>query len=219
MFDNNIDRSIIEDYASRVSDIISETKPRVIYFSPQDVRKNLLNLRNVRDKDWIESRGKSLSKSKYAVARKLEGFEGWVSMLTERACLSNEILQSYKFPTLVIDTTCGDWEVYYDRITEFLGLERSVEAALNESDLKLLPGRYQLVGSEFVCRIVQENGRLFLLDFFSARCRLLGGEGEFEVQGAASVLKVDRSGAGLVKGMCIDMTRLFEGEIYNFLRL
>ncbi|MDF1538525.1 MAG: hypothetical protein P1Q69_06450 [Candidatus Thorarchaeota archaeon] len=127
MFDNNIERSIIQDYASNVPDIISELHPLVIYFSPQDVRKNFLNLRNVRDKEWIESRGKSLSKSKYAVAQGLEGFEGWVSMLTERANLSDDILRSCDFPTIVIDATAGNWDEYYGRIAEFLGFERTSE--------------------------------------------------------------------------------------------
>ncbi|MFW9849672.1 MAG: hypothetical protein ACFFF4_11045 [Candidatus Thorarchaeota archaeon] len=219
MFDNNINQSIIQDYASRVPDIISELNPVIIYFSPQDVRENLLNLRNVRDNEWIESRGESLSKSKYAVARKLEGFEGWVSMLSARAHLSNEILQSYEFPTLVIDATNGEWDKYYDEITKFLGIERTSERHLSETDLERIPGQYRLDNSTFECSIVRENDELYLHDFFPSRRRLLEIGGEYEIEGVASTMKVDQEESQMVKRMSIDMTRLFEGEIFRFERV
>ena len=130
MFDNNIERNLILKYSENVSEIIQSLHPRIIYFSPEDVQKNLMNLRNVRDKEWIESRGESLSKSKYAVAHNLEGFEGWVTMLSTRAKLANEIVQSYQFPKIVIDSTEGSWDKYGTQICEFLGVHRVQEKNL-----------------------------------------------------------------------------------------
>jgi hypothetical protein len=85
--------------------------------------------------------------------------------------------------------------------------------------LEIVPGRYRLDSSTFGCSIDRDNDELYLHDFFSSRRRLLDIDGEYEIEGVASTMTVEKEESQMVKRMSIDMTRLFEGKVYKFTRL
>ncbi len=218
LFDNAVEEAVIKDYADQVATILKEIKPSVIYFSPENVYQNLLDLVQIRDPEWIRSRGKSIISSKYAMKHKLSGYEGWVEMLTKRAKLADKIVEAFHFSSLVLDSTGKHWGAYLDRISDFVGLNPVRDPKPKLTIVEQLEGRYRQIKSDTTCHIVNRDGDLYLCGFFPAERKLIPSHHTvYDIVGNASELK-SSSESGEIE-ILIDTTRLYQGQTYEFVKI
>ena len=80
LFDSAIQESHILQYAAKVPPTIASLHPAVIYFSPNDTKKALYKLEEVRGDGWTKQRSENQKTCPYAIKHNLQGFDGWVSM-------------------------------------------------------------------------------------------------------------------------------------------
>lgn len=220
LFDSNVDENLIFRFAENVPSIITPLHPVIIYFSPADTKKALYRLEEVRGKEWIEQRSENQKSCPYAIEHDLQGFDGWVTMLSRRAELSDRILASYPFPKLVLDSTDEKWDSYYKEVLDFLKIDYVQERETPLDYLERFQGRYRILNSDFICsiKIIDEN--LFILDLLYKAIRLIPTQDNmFEVESTPYKIMFHQSNNGEILGMTFDGSMVDKNDRYDFERL
>lgn len=220
LFDSNAKEKLILDFAADVPEIIAPLDPMIIYFSPRDTRTALHKLEDVRGKDWIAQRIENQKSCPYAIENDLQGFDGWIQMLSRRAELSDRILASYSFPKLIIDPTEGKWDNYYKHVLDFLSINRVSEREMPREFLERFQGEYRILNSEFSCSIKVIDDCLFILNLLHKEFRLIFTRNNvFEIEGTPYTISFHESINGKIDGMTFDGSKVDEKDIYEFERL
>ncbi|MFX0107547.1 MAG: hypothetical protein ACFE7R_04620, partial [Candidatus Hodarchaeota archaeon] len=220
LFDSNANENQILDLASKVPPIIAPLCPVIIYFNPADTKKALYGLEDKRGKEWIKQRSENQKSCPYAIENNLQGFDGWVTMLSRRAELSDRILASYPFPKLIIDPTEGEWDLYYKQILEFVDIDFIPEQKMSIEFLEQFQGVYQILDSDFTCSIKLINESLFILGFLHKEFRLIfAEENTFEVEGTPYTIHFHQSADGDILRMTFDGSKVDEADICTLERL
>jgi hypothetical protein len=101
---------------------IQPANPVVVFLDRSDPRATLEANYPLRG-SWWKNVILSSSDYRYIADRGMEGEEGVYRMYQEYASLSNASFQRMACKKIRIDTQAGEWEIYRQRITRFLGLD------------------------------------------------------------------------------------------------
>ena len=117
---HNADPQFIHLHIERLTDIIRELNPLVIYLQPRDVRAALLHVRVERPKEWADFVIWYLTGQEYGKSQNLSGYEGVIQFYEIRQKLEVDILRSLPIQQLVIEHSGNEWERCNEEIVGFV---------------------------------------------------------------------------------------------------
>lgn len=117
---HNADPQLVRQHIERLTDIILDLNPVVIYLQPKDVRAALLHVHAQRPKEWADFVIWYLTGQEYGKAHNLSGYEGVIQFYMRRQKLDVEILRSLPIQQTVIEHSGDEWERCSEEIVNFL---------------------------------------------------------------------------------------------------
>lgn len=156
----------LEDYVERVTEIISMANPVLMYVRHDDVRATMANVCAVRDEAWTKGTIRKAVTCPYGIRLGLTGFDGLVAYWQAYRHVSDRLVRDTSIPTLVVDTSDGDWTHHYDEIAHFLDLTAASPRSIRNDDLAAFVGSYTYLDKdvEKTCTISLENDELIAHD-------------------------------------------------------
>jgi DNA polymerase III delta prime subunit len=104
----------------KMTAIIRELNPLVIYLQPQNVTQALQHVRAERPKEWADFVTWYLTEQKYGQTHNLKGYEGVIQFYEMRQKLEIEILRSLPIHKLIIEHSGNEWEWCNSQIRTFI---------------------------------------------------------------------------------------------------
>lgn len=117
---HDADLQVARQYVERLTNIIRDLNPLVIYLQPQDVRAALLHARAERQKEWSDFVIWYLTGQKYGKTHHLSGYEGVIEFYEMRQKLEVEILRSSPIKQLIIEHSGSEWERCNNEMISFI---------------------------------------------------------------------------------------------------
>jgi len=117
---HDADPRAARQHIERLTDIIRDLNPLVIYLHPQDVRRTLLHVHAERPKEWADFVIGYLTGQKYGKAHHLSGYEGVIEFYEMRQKLEVEILHSLPIQQRVIEHSGDEWERCNKEMIDFV---------------------------------------------------------------------------------------------------
>lgn len=117
---HNADPQIARQYIEKLTEVIRELNPLVIYLHPQNVTAALQHVRAERPKEWADFVIWYLTGQDYGKAHDLEGYEGVIQFYAMRQQLEVEILRSLPIQQLVIEHSGNTWARCHKEIINFI---------------------------------------------------------------------------------------------------
>jgi len=117
---HNADLQVARQHIERLTDIIRDLNPLVIYLQPQDVRKALLHVHAERPKEWADFVTWYLTGQEYGKAHHLSGYDGVIQFYEMRQKLEVEILRSLPVQQLLIEHSGREWGRCHSAIVNFV---------------------------------------------------------------------------------------------------
>jgi len=117
---HDADPQIARQHIERLTDIIRDLNPLVIYLQPQDVRAALLHVYAERPKEWADFVIWYLTGQEYGKAHNLSGYEGVIQFYEMRQKLEVEMLRDLPIQQLVIEHSGDEWERCNEEIANFV---------------------------------------------------------------------------------------------------
>jgi hypothetical protein len=122
LMQNGMERQPIVAYADAVEVAIGPLKPILIYLTQADVTQAAERICRVRGAEFQAYLVRALTENVYAQQRGLTGFEGAVAVLRDYRALCDNLVAKSRLPKLVIETSTGEWPIYYQRVMKALAL-------------------------------------------------------------------------------------------------
>jgi hypothetical protein len=107
-------------HIEKLTDVIRELNPLVIYLQPENVSRALLHVRAERPKAWADFVTWYLTEQEYGKTHNLEGYEGVIQFYEMRQKLEVEILLGLPVRQLVIEHSGDEWERCNNEILKFV---------------------------------------------------------------------------------------------------
>jgi hypothetical protein len=117
---HNADPQFARRHIEKLTDIIRELNPLVIYLQPRDVTAALQHVHAERAKEWADFVIWYLTGQEYGQAHNLSGYEGVIKFYEMRQKLEVEILRSLPIQQLVIEHSGNEWEQCNTEIANFV---------------------------------------------------------------------------------------------------
>ena len=117
---HDADPQFARQHIERLTDIIRNLNPLVIYFQPQDVRAALLYVHAERPKEWADFVIWYLTGQEYGKAHHLSGYEGVIQFYEMRQKLEVEILRSLSVQQLIVEHSGNEWERCNNEMIDFV---------------------------------------------------------------------------------------------------
>jgi len=164
LFPFTVPTAAIQAYVADVARIIAPAHPTLIYFYQDDISTSLARLYARRGGDTEQRFIQNATESPYGRQHDLRGFPGMVAYWTAYRQLTDAVSAELPFPMLGVETSAGDWPVYWQRVLDFLDLPRLEEWKLPESEALRFVGcyRYEQDGAHGVVTITHEGEDLLV---------------------------------------------------------
>ena len=117
---HDADPQVARQHIERLTAIICDLNPLVIYLQPQDVKATLQHVHAERPMEWVDFVIWYLTEQEYGRAHNLNGYEGVIKFYEMRQKLEVEILRSLPIERLVIEHSGNEWEQYNAEIANFV---------------------------------------------------------------------------------------------------
>lgn len=117
---HDADPQIVRQQIERITDVVRDLNPLVIYLHPQNVEEALQHVRAERPKDWADFVIWYLTGQDYGKAHNLSGYEGVIQFYAMRQKLEVELLQSLPIHQTVIEHSGSEWERCNAEIVNFI---------------------------------------------------------------------------------------------------
>ncbi|MBE0671020.1 MAG: hypothetical protein IH588_10560 [Anaerolineales bacterium] len=117
---HDADQQIARQHIEKLTAVIYELNPLVIYLQPRDVTAALQHVRSERPKEWVEFVTWYLTGQEYGKAHHLSGYEGVIQFYEMRQKLETEVLHGLPIQQLVVKHSGGDWERCALEIVNFI---------------------------------------------------------------------------------------------------
>ena len=117
---HDADPLVASQHIERLTDIIRELNPVVIYLQQQDVRAALLHVHAERPKEWADFVIWYLTGQEYGKAHNLSGYEGVIQFYEMRQKLEVEMLRNLPIQQLVVEHSGKEWERCNEEIIGFV---------------------------------------------------------------------------------------------------
>ena len=117
---HNADTQVARQHIERLTDILRDLNPLVVYLQPQDVRTALLHVHAERPKEWADFVIWYLTGQEYGKAHHLSGYEGVIQFYEMRQKLEVEILRSLSVQQLIVEHSGNEWERCNNEMIDFV---------------------------------------------------------------------------------------------------
>ncbi|MBE6902950.1 MAG: hypothetical protein E7478_10770 [Ruminococcaceae bacterium] len=109
--------SASKEYIEKIAEIIKPFAPVVIYLKTSDIRSSVEKASSERD-GWLDAVIDYHINGAYGKSINAQGFDGYISCLSERQRRELEILSQLDVESIVIDDAQADWDKTYRMIKE-----------------------------------------------------------------------------------------------------
>ena len=117
---HDADPQIARQQIEKITEIIRELNPLVIYLQPRDVNLALQHVRAERPKEWADFVIWYLTGQEYGRVHNLKGYEGVIQFYQMRQTLDVEILHDLPIQHIVIEHSGAEWEQSNKEIIDFI---------------------------------------------------------------------------------------------------
>ncbi|WP_442597573.1 DNA/RNA helicase domain-containing protein [Neobacillus sp. D3-1R] len=107
---HDVKQEIIFNHIEKISQIIAELDPVILYFEQDDIEDSVNRVRKERSKEWFDSVTCYYTEQAYGQARDLKGEKGVFHFLKERKQLEKEILSQLSIKSILLNNSEYDWE-------------------------------------------------------------------------------------------------------------
>lgn len=209
---------VIHAYVTEVARMLAPLDPVLVYFRQDDVATSLARLCARRGEEWERNLIQRATSSPYGRRQRLSGFDGLVAFWTAYRRIADAARDQLPFPTVVIDTTAGDWAAYWLDVLGFIGLFPVESHLLSGSQATRFIGRYssQEDDSQIIVTITSEDDQLFVDGLPNAwpRNRLAPRAGStFAVESFSFEVTFEEDTLGNVTRMIATGPRLLDGTL------
>ncbi|MBD3308848.1 hypothetical protein GF339_20750 [candidate division KSB3 bacterium] len=173
LFQSDVPRHQITEYAFQIETIIAELDPVLIYFVRTDVAHALKEICEKRKKVWENYLTQVIDCSEYAKHHHLQNFEGMVTFFQRYQELTTSLVSHFTMPRLTIENPNDDWAACRQRICRFLALPRREDPEVSEQYLAQFTGRYRDESTRLEIRIGLNHDGLIVHDLLWPRSKLL----------------------------------------------
>jgi len=142
LFQNNLDKETVTRFFHTLVEIIKPLHPLLIYFHQENAEMAIRRLWRKRGVAWKNGFIHIDKKTPYVLTNKLEGEKAVLDLWTHYQNFTNQLVAQRQFDTLIFENSNGEWEVYYQKIRDYLKLERKEERKEPSGDLTKYIGRY-----------------------------------------------------------------------------
>jgi len=142
LFQNNLDKETVTIFFHTIVEIIMPLHPLLIYFHQENAEMAIRRLWRKRGVAWKNGFIHIDKKTPYVLTNKLEGEKAVLDLWTHYQKFTNQLVAQRRFDTLIFENSNGEWEVYYQKILDYLKLERKEEPKEPSGDLTKYIGRY-----------------------------------------------------------------------------
>jgi thymidylate kinase len=161
----DFDESAILNCVQKVAKIILPLRPVSIYLVPDDVDQALKIICGQRRHDQFEAPLIALlSKSRYARAHGLEGFEGVAQFFRRGREIADRAFSTLPMPKLAIENSARAWGTYERQITDFLALPQMPALSEHVEGASRFVGRYKDPASDADLVVAADEKGLYLDD-------------------------------------------------------
>jgi hypothetical protein len=115
----------MHEYARQLEALVLPLQPVLLYFTHRDLLDAFHHLSTIsaqRGTAWTDYVVELVTHCPYAMARRLEGFNGALAVLRDYKQLTDALVRHSHLPRLVLEDGAGGWEGCYQQIEAFLGL-------------------------------------------------------------------------------------------------
>lgn len=119
---HNCSKEIIFNFLNKITNVITELDPVIVYFEQDNVAENLEKIRQERPVEWFDFITWYYTGQEYGIERGLSGVSGVLHFLQERKQYEKEFLSGVSVRSLIINNTNADWDNIHDRLAIELGL-------------------------------------------------------------------------------------------------
>lgn len=117
---HNAEPQLARQQIEKITEIIRELNPLIIYLHPRDVNVALQQVRAERPKEWVDFVIWYLTGQEYGKAHHLSGYEGVTQFYEMRQKLEVEILRSLTIRHIVIEHSGNEWDRCNEEIVNFI---------------------------------------------------------------------------------------------------
>jgi len=117
---HDVDPQFAHQHIERLTDIIHDLNPLVIYLHPRDVTAALQHVRAERPQEWADFVIWYLTGQEYGRSHHLKGYEGVIQFYEMRQKFEVKILRSLPVQQLVIEHSGNAWERCEKEIVDFI---------------------------------------------------------------------------------------------------
>lgn len=119
---HNCSKEIIFNFLNKITNVITDLDPIIVYFEQDNVAENLEKIRQERPVEWFDFITWYYTGQEYGKERGLSGVSGVLAFLEERKYYEKEFLRSVPVRSLIINNTNADWGNIHNRLAIKLGL-------------------------------------------------------------------------------------------------
>lgn len=116
----NLTRAESEEYIGEICGIIKAMNPLVVYLKNDDIYNSVNRAAAERGNDWLDAVIDYHCNGAYGKAKRLDGFDGYISALEERQRRELEILSRINIDKIVLDNPQRNWEAAYRELDKGL---------------------------------------------------------------------------------------------------
>lgn len=120
---HNCSKETIFNFLNKITNVITELDPVIVYFEQDNVAENLEKIRQERPVEWFDFITWYYTGQEYGKERGLSGVSGVLYFLEERKELEKEFLQGTTARSIMINNTNADWERIHHHIAAELKLK------------------------------------------------------------------------------------------------
>jgi hypothetical protein len=125
-----------------IAEIAHASEPVLLYFSQSQVEDALRAICARRGTAWQEFHIRRLNDTPFAKSRSVTGFEGLLRFWREHHALTEQLVEEFRGPKLILDRSTGHWASDYRDIAAFLSLPFVEDPAFPEMLLNTYVGTY-----------------------------------------------------------------------------
>ncbi len=153
----------LAEFESLWEDIVKPLNPVFIYFYQNDTEKALRQTFDLRREDWEEWAFKKINeRTAFGKRNNLKGFDGFVTFFKEFRKVTDKIFDKFRGRKLAIENSNGEWEKYYEQISQLLALPLIDEENRPEADLEIYVGRYKKENGDLEYTIALDEENLYI---------------------------------------------------------
>ncbi|MBA3949308.1 MAG: hypothetical protein H0X44_05115 [Acidobacteria bacterium] len=142
--------------------IVAGADGALVYLHTPDVRKALLGTGDIRGMRWLEEMTGALARSPYGRAHRARGLDALIRFYARQRDLIDALLPRLSTRHAAFDVTRADWDRTDRRVSEFLGIRRSVAPRLTRDELLRHAGTYRGARRRQPAAITTDGVRLYL---------------------------------------------------------